>query len=622
MLRRFAFLLLLVPLFAGCSADSPSHPNDFIPVIGLSLSSADNEIAIQTSTRLTAIGELENGQSREVTEDVVWTSSDTNIAFFDTAEGAENRLVGVSAGTVSVTATLEDLTAQIDVVVGDLSVVGVTIYPRNPEDTNASAAAYLPVDETQQFSAIAEMSDGSEQDLTDDVTWFVTDSSTEKVIATISNSIGTKGILTAEEVGEAKINAIYQSIAIDPVDIEVVTGELKTIRIVRRDQADTDDVDGSTTTVLSTLYFKTLASFSVDDQDPTDYPITQQTVWTSSNPDIASISTRANDIGLMEVQALKSGKTTLTARAFGLTQNFVLTVEEIEEILPIGLTIEPADISIARFTRGEVRAILEYDNGATRDISIFETGLLSVENLDIATVETDEGVALIRARAAGQTKLFATYEHPVAGTLIAEADLEVTNAALTGMVLGPNSSRVHVGTTIRLTATGFFSDGSQQEITYDVVWDEFEGDGLSANQNFKGWFEGVDDNLEDEETVSTVIASTTDGIYSATLDVTVDKSLLDSLSITPPNPNLPVGSDQQFSAIGRFGSRTQNISLDVDWSLVPGDDVNIDDADIENSGPAKGLAYGVRVGSFLIEANTESNNNLTDLAAFTTLNLE
>jgi hypothetical protein len=118
-----------------------------------------------------------------------------------------------ASATVTVTALLPGsncsssvCTSTATITRQDESATALTITP----DT-----ATVAVDATLQFNVTGTFATDGEVDLTEDVVWSTSNPST----ATISNKLGSKGLLTRMTIGDITVTATYKNINNDSGDI-------------------------------------------------------------------------------------------------------------------------------------------------------------------------------------------------------------------------------------------------------------------------------------------------------------------------------------------------------------------------------------------------------------------
>ncbi|MDM8001737.1 MAG: Ig-like domain-containing protein [Bacteroidota bacterium] len=154
-------------------------------------------ISFGTTQQFSAIGTFTDLSTQDLTEQVDWSSSDTDIATID----EHGLAITVAAGNTVIGAVYPEggdpLTDPHDSTT--LSVRHITLVSL---DVAPSTVTKNP-DQTQQFTATGTYSDSTTQDLTTQVVW----STDDPAIATISNGAGTNGLATAVSSGSVTVTA-------------------------------------------------------------------------------------------------------------------------------------------------------------------------------------------------------------------------------------------------------------------------------------------------------------------------------------------------------------------------------------------------------------------------------
>ena len=153
-----------------------------------------------------------------------------------------------------------------------------------------------------------------------------------------------------------------------------------------------------------------------------------------------------------------------------------------------------------------------------------------------------------------------------------------SSQSLESIQITPSNPAISLGENQQFTATGNYHDGSTKDITGSVAWASsntsvatISGSGLAASR----------------ATGSAPITATLSGV-SGQATLTVTKASLVSISITPANPFLVLGTLQQFTATGTFSDgSSQNITASVTWASS-----NDSLASISRGGLATALALG------------------------------
>ena len=167
------------------------------------------------------------------------------------------------------------------------------------------------------------------------------------------------------------------------------------------------------------------------------------------------------------------------------------------------------------------------------------------------------------------------------------ATATVTAATLTSIAVTPTNPSIAKGTTVQLTATGTFTDGSTQDLTTQVSWTS--GDDATAQVSNIPDTEGLVTGLA---VGSTSIAATLGGIEGSTT-VTVTAATLTSIAVTSTNSLIANGTTVQLTATGTFSDQTtQDLTTQVSWTSGDGTI-----AQVSNLSDAAGLVTGVGPGT-------------------------
>jgi hypothetical protein len=215
-----------------------------------------------------------SGSRTNVTSDATWASQNPNIASI-TGPG---RILGVAAGTATLTVTHESRTAtfQVQVTTGTPpapTVTGLTIVG-TPCSTVGGAA---------QLQAIAQMSNGTTQNVTSQATW----TSGNAAVATVSNV----GVVSCTGPGSTQITASFGGHqASVPVNVTANPAPGPgTITVI----------GPACTTAGTSAQLQAMLNGSQN--------VTNQVTWASSNPAVGTVSST----GMLN--CLSAGQTTITA---------------------------------------------------------------------------------------------------------------------------------------------------------------------------------------------------------------------------------------------------------------------------------------------------------------------
>jgi hypothetical protein len=215
---------------------------------------------------------------------------------------------------------------------------------------------------------------------------------------------------------------------------------------------------------------------------------------------------------------------------------------------PRSLLVSPQDAMLHVGERAEVTARYATFNGQTPADDI----AWASSDPARATVTGGGAGATITALAPGDVTITATGRG-----LEAAIELRVSPALLVGISVSPTQPAVAAGTTVQLTATATYGDGTTADITAAAAWSS-DREGIATV--FQGLVRG---RTRGDATITARFNST----FFASTRVTVGAPRLVSLVVTPDNPIVPLGATQQFTATGTFtDASTQNITAQVTWT--------------------------------------------------------
>ena len=232
----------------------------------------------QTSQFL-AIGTTSAGATEDLSGQVTWSSSSTQIATITSAGLA----TGVSQGTATITAIAANSDGTVVTGTATFTVVGaaneqvtaLTVYP----GTQSATAA----DQQSQFFVLATEGSGLQYDITTQVVW----TSSNEAVATIGTTgTGTPGLATAVGAGITTITATYTN-----VDGSKVVGTANysvTIGAAQEPLLSINIVPGGVTVSNKGMTAQYLA-FGTYSTTPTVRDLTSQVTWISLAPEVVSI---------------------------------------------------------------------------------------------------------------------------------------------------------------------------------------------------------------------------------------------------------------------------------------------------------------------------------------------
>ena len=168
-----------------------------------------HNLDIGATQQFSAIGTYSDGSSADISAQVMWLSSNPQVATIY----ANGLATAVTAGTANITATLGGVTSPATALAVQ-ALSSIAVSPASPNN--------LAIGATQNFTAIGTFADGSLMNITSQVTW----SSTVPGITTIA----TGGTATGVKSGTVNITAAMAGITSHPVALTVIS--LASITIV------------------------------------------------------------------------------------------------------------------------------------------------------------------------------------------------------------------------------------------------------------------------------------------------------------------------------------------------------------------------------------------------------
>ncbi|HTX75831.1 MAG TPA: Ig-like domain-containing protein [Terracidiphilus sp.] len=299
MLQRYWSVLLLGALLAIPLAGCTSSQVDSVTVSPTTQSVAVGQTAQFTATATTGHGNHPSSSSN-VTDAATWTSSEPSVATINSSGLAK----GVSAGTATITATVQGFTGQITSS-ATITVTGAggTGGVGNADFTSISiipgAQSVASPGETGQFIAIGATSAGATANLTNQVSW----TSSSSQIATINSA----GLATGISQGTASITAIYTN----PGDGSLATGTA-TFQVVNGTSEQVSALQVFPTSQGATALAQLSQFTALGTENGLQYDVTGQVAWTSTDTAVATVGTAGNGTpGL--VTAIGAGSATIEA---------------------------------------------------------------------------------------------------------------------------------------------------------------------------------------------------------------------------------------------------------------------------------------------------------------------
>jgi trimeric autotransporter adhesin len=426
--------------------------------------------------------------------------------------------------------------------------------------------ATLTVGQKQQMTAVGTYSNGSTKDLTSSATW----SSSSTSVATVAAG----GMVAANASGSCTISA----------KLGTVTGSANlTVNVVL--------VSIAVTPANPALAPGTKQQFIATGtyNDGSTQNLTASAIWSSSNTAVATISTTTPTQGL--AKAVTAGSSTISATSGTISGSTTLTVTS---AVITSIAVTPASPNIPLGIAQQFTASGTFSDGSVQDVTgvvTWKSSATSIASITVSGLATGLNI--------GTTNISATF-----GTVSGGAALTVNAANLASITIMPANGSIAQGTTIQLTATGTFNDGSTRNLTRQATWTS--SDTTVATVASSGIATGL---ARGSSGSGTAMITATLGATSATTNLTVTNATIMSISVTPTGATIPIGAQKGFQATALFSdSTTQDITANSKWTSS---DPSV--ATVGTGGGAVLTATGVSAGTTNINASFEGVNGFSTL---------
>ncbi len=633
-----SFLLILAACGGGGSSSSNSNSSGVTPppvtptLSSLQISPAKISLGPGASQQFKATGTYSDGSSRDLSSSVQWSSSDGTVASVSTSGVAT--AVGAGVATLTAASGKMQASATLEVTSAASNLVSIAVTP---------AASSLPVNTSQQYTATGTYSDGSTSDLTTLVAW----SSSAVSIAKIDPFGMASGVSAGSATISAKLGSItgstglnvtaptISSIVVTPDDLTLGIGiaQQYTATAVYSDGSTQDltsgvnwsssatsvaTINGSgllttagagsstitasvgllTDTTTLTVVPAHLISIAVSPSpvslargtaqqfaatgsfDDGSTQLLTSVTWSSGNQSVVTVD--ANGMAT----AVGTGSASVTASSGAVSGNASVTVTG---ATLVSLAVTPANSTMPSGTTKQMTATGTFSDSSKQDVTA--TALWSSSTPAAATINSH---GLVTSVANGTTTLTASIGSVSGSTL-----LTVSAVKLVSIAILPANPRIQRHTTIQFTAVGTFSDSSTGSNLAGLVWTASPP--RIASMRGSGLVFG-------KKSGSATITASSSGVKGTT-SLTVGSGTLNSIAVTPVNPNVALGTGQQFTATGAYSDGThQDITSKAHWSSS-----HASVATIANAPSVAGLASTVGVGNTVIGANSGGTSGSTTL---------
>ncbi|MGA8216584.1 MAG: Ig-like domain-containing protein [Candidatus Sulfotelmatobacter sp.] len=212
----------------------------------------------------------------------------------------------------------------------------------------------------------------------------------------------------------------------------------------------------------------------------------------------------------------------------------------------LSVAIAPPNAALALGNHLQFSATALFSDGSKTDITSTATWISAQPNVAVISAP-----GMATTKGIGDTSISAVYE-----SISGSSTLTVAPSALVSMAVMPQAVSLTPNHSVQLSATGTFTDGSSRDLSSSVTWSASPGGIVAVSSNGLATGKGLG--------ASTVIAVLNS--VSATDAVAVVAPTLNSISIAPSGGSIPLGGNQQLSAIGTYNDgSTQDLTSSVQW---------------------------------------------------------
>lgn len=518
----------------------------------LELVVAQKVLPVWQQARVRAIGVYSDGTHRDVSHEVNWEVPATELGRIVSRPGVGFYVRGEGAGEARIQGRLGPVSAatQVQITAGWLSSLLLPAEERS-----------LPLGARQSLSAIGIFSDGTHADVSHSVQWQVGDN---KVVAMCGSS---PGHIQASGEGATTVQARWgahearSSVRVEnaqPISLEITPAQLL--------------LGVNTAQQLSATAIYTNRQV---------VGVGADVLWRSSDPTVASVESGGVLPGFLVARG--PGKAVITATLAGLTTQMSIVVTD---ATLLSLAVVPDIQQLPAGTQLSLKASGKFSDGRTQDLTDSVLWVSSADNIvSVSNEQASKGRCL--GRGLGVAVLTAKL-----GTQLSAASLTVTDAVITGLQLTQVNPVIAIGTQQTYVATATYSDGTLRDVTTETQWSVSDPT-LAAIENAPQ-MAGVLVALRE----GSVLVRAAFAGKSAEATLTVTAAALQSVTISAPTSNVPVGTTLQLTATATFSDgSTADVTSQTIWSVgIP------DLASISNGAGSRGLLTGLKQGSVTVVA--------------------
>ncbi len=527
----------------------------------IQVSSSAQTIAVGIPfTGLVVTALMSDGTTSNVTTLSTFTSSDSTII-----QVSGSTLTGLKGGaSATITATYSGKTATITMAVSVAPLQSISIDNVVP----------ITVGQYILITATGLLSDGTKVDITGQASWTSSDSTLATVALDAASS--------KEKVSGVKAGTLTVSAALQ--------GKTGTAAVTVTDSPIASIVVTTAQTIIQTGVSSPFNATATR-ADGTTSDVTQQAIWTSSDPTVATVTSSSSGV---IVKAVAVGSATISAAIGTVTGSLSITV-----IAPplTSIAVTPASVTLNVNGTQPFKATGTYADNSTADLTVSATWSSTTTAVSVSNATGQNGLST--ALAVGTAQVQASF-----GGQVGSATVTVIQAVLTKITVTPNPLAVVLKLMAPLTATGSYQNTPDQDITSQVAWTVADGT-IASVSNAAGTAGQVTGNAIGSTTVTATLAG-----VSGTATVNVSNPTLTSITVAPATASVSAGTKQPFTATGNYDNNTTvDLTTQAAWTSS-----KISVAQESNAAGSNGVATTFVAGTATITATL---NGVSGTAALT-----
>jgi hypothetical protein len=275
--------------------------------------------------------------------------------------------------------------------------------------------------------------------------------------------------------------------------------------------------------------------------DNSTQDLTAQVIWSSSNANFALINAGGVASGL------SAGATTITATSGSVSGNATLTVTT---ATLVSISITPSNPIAPPRSKIQLTAIGLFSDGSQLVLS------------GVSWHTSSAKYAMVNGSGVLRTKKATNQPVPVYAKLngiTGQTSLTITSKTIQSLAITPATPSIAAGTTQAFSLIATLNDGvTQVDLTPSARWQTSNYQDAIINR--QGVATGV-------AAGTVTISGSINGQTPATVTLTISNAAIQSITVTPATPTIPLGGLQQFAASGLFSDgSTEDITSVATWS--------------------------------------------------------